>query len=137
MTCRGQASTHLPQPTHLAGSTFAQKFSTCTAPYSQDFTHFMQPMQPILQTFVVCAPLSQFEQRTTACFLSGTKLMSPFGQAATHCEQPRHLCGSIDARPLQMLTAPYAHTAAQSPMPMQPKRQLVMPPARNVDAEQL
>ena len=106
MTCRGQASAHLPQPTHYSGSTFAQKFSTRTAPYSHDFTHFMQPMQPILHTFVVCAPLSQFEQRTTACFLSGTKLMSPFGQAATHCAQPRHFFGSIAAIPLQTLTAP-------------------------------
>ena len=120
MTCLGQTSAHLPQPMHFAGSTFAQKFVTFTAPTSHAFMHLPQPIQPTLQTFIVSAPLSQLEQRTTACFFSGTKLMSPFGHAAVHFAQPRHFAGSIDAMPLQMLIAPYSHTAAQSPMPMQP-----------------
>ena len=77
MTCLGQTSAHLPQPMHFAGSTFAQKFVTFTAPTSHAFMHLPQPIQPTLQTFIVSAPLSQLEQRTTACFFSGTKLMSP------------------------------------------------------------
>ena len=96
MTCLGQTSAHLPQPMHFAGRcrAFAQKFvAIFTAPTSHAFMHLPQPIQPTLQTFIVSAPLSQLEQRTTACFFSGTKLMSPFGHAAVHLPAAAALCG--------------------------------------------
>ncbi len=102
----GQASTHLPQAVHLFGSTVALKFVTVTASSSQTLTHFIQPIQPILQIFITPAPLSQLEHLTTACFLRGTKLISFLGQASTHFEQPLHFSGSIIATPLQMVIAP-------------------------------
>ena len=133
----GQASTHFPQPVHFEDLLPHSRFFTATASNSHVLTHFRQPIQPMVQTFIVSLPLSQLEQRTTACFLRGTKLMRLLGQASTHLEQPLHFAGSIFATPLQTLTAPYSQALTQSPIPIQPYRQLEIPPARKVEAEQL
>lgn len=86
-----QTLAHLPQAVHFLGSTLAREFSTVIAPNSQALTQRIQPMQPEEQTFIVWAPLSEFEQRTTACCLKGTNLIRFLGQALAQAPQPTHL----------------------------------------------
>ena len=91
ITCLGQPSAHLPQAVQRAGSTWATFPVTVTAADSQAFTHFMQPMQPTLHSFMVSTPLSWFLHSTAALTLFfGISSISFLGQVATHMPQARH-----------------------------------------------
>ena len=51
----GQAVTQAPQLVHLRGSIEARLSVTVIAPFSQVFSHFLQPMQPFLHNMRVKA----------------------------------------------------------------------------------
>ena len=93
-------STHLLHPVHVSGFTRARKFFTSTAPTGHSLTQRIQPIQAVAQAFRASPPLSQLEQRTMACRLTGAREINPLGQAVTHWEQPLHREGSIEATPL-------------------------------------
>ena len=67
---------------HLFGAHFARPSCTCRSQYS-----------PPLQTFIVSAPLSQLEQRTTACFFQRHKADEPLRTCSGAFCAAAALCG--------------------------------------------
>src|SRR3990167_7365835 len=56
ITFVGHTSKHFPIFSHFAQSIRARLLSTFIAPVGQAFSHFLQAMQPDLQTFATMAP---------------------------------------------------------------------------------
>ena len=52
----GHSLAQRPQFLHFSGSIMARLFSTLTASNLQAFSHFLHPMQPLVQAFLVLAP---------------------------------------------------------------------------------
>ena len=79
MICLGQTSAQWPHWVHLAGSIWARNSLTVIAPDGHSRWHFMQPIQPAVQTFMTAAPLSWLEQAGIMRWLSGMSLTMLFG----------------------------------------------------------
>jgi hypothetical protein len=103
----GHCFAHSPQFTHSAESIDARLFITLAAPLGQDFSHFLHPIHPALQTFLVYAPLSQLEQATKALAVAGIISIKWFGHCFAHIPHPTHKVLSTTAISFSIEIAPY------------------------------
>ena len=101
----------------------------------QPLTHLVQAMHPLVQEARTLGPFSWLEQLTTACFFTGSIVMTLFGQVLAHRPQPTQRRGSICAMPFSMQIASAGHTSVQLPYPRQPKVQAEAPPNSSLAAE--
>jgi hypothetical protein len=128
----GHFSTQIPQDAHLDKSITGIFVLISMHFCGHCLTHWPHLMQAILQFFAVCCLLGlRLEHSTIAPFWSlGTSLIIACGHSVAQTPQPVHLAISTAGRPflLSMYNAPNLHTLTQSPNPMQPYEQRLVPP---------
>ena len=121
----GHFSMHLWHCVHLFPSMTATFSSTLTASLSHAFSQSLHPIQDTSHTLRAVTPLSLFLHfTTTACprLSTGTREISPLGQALTQEPHAVHICSLNSGNPVSgfMVTPPNWQWEAQSPHPRQP-----------------
>ena len=95
-----------PQFLHFSGSIIARLFSTLTASNLQAFSHFLHPIHPLEQAFLVLAPGSVEWHCTITLFLAGAILITRLGQVFAQIPQPTHISLLTTATPSHTWIAP-------------------------------